>query len=84
MPREPKTLESWLRVTWIDFSIMIRVEAADAHGVCECVTCGLRKYWNRDIHAGHCLAARYMNSPVKFEEGCMKCVSLSCGWNKCE
>jgi hypothetical protein len=68
MPNEPKTLESWLRNTWKDFSIMIRVEAADAHGVCECVTCGLRKYWNDDIHCGHCLAARYMNSPLKFEE----------------
>lgn len=71
MPNEPKTLEAWLRATWKDFSIMIRVEAADAHGVCECVTCGLRKYWKTGaghIHAGHCLAARYMNSPVKFEE----------------
>ena len=71
VPNEPKTLESWLLNTWKDFSIMIRVEAADARGVCECVTCGLRKYWktvSADIHTGHCLAARYMNSPVKFEE----------------
>ncbi len=69
MPREPKTLESWLKNTWNDFSIMIRVEAADAHGVCECVTCGITKHWRSGIiHTGHCLAARHMNSPVKFEE----------------
>jgi len=67
MPKKP-TLDSLLKLTWSDFSIMIRVEAADANGVCECVTCGLRKYWNNHIHAGHCLAARYMKSPVKFEE----------------
>lgn len=68
MPNEPKSVEAWLRATWKDFSIMVRVEAADAHGVCECVTCGLRKHWNSGfIHTGHCLAARYMNSPVKFE-----------------
>ena len=48
---------------------MIRVEAADAHGVCECVTCGVKKHWRSGyIQAGHCLAARYPNSPVKFEE----------------
>ena len=74
MPREPKTLESWLKNTWMDFSIMIRVEAADAHGVCECVTCGVRHHWRSNlIHAGHCLAARYMNSPVKFEETNVAC-----------
>ena len=78
MPREPKTLESWLKNTWKDFSIMIRVEAADAHGVCECVTCGLRKYWNDDIQAGHCLAARYMNSAVKFEETNVACQCRNC------
>ncbi len=69
MPNEPKTLESWLQRTWGDFTIMIRVEAADANGVCKCVTCGLEKHWQGGfIHTGHCLAARYMNSPVKFEE----------------
>ena len=78
MLREPKTLESWLKLTWDDFSIMIRVEAADAHGVCECVTCGLRKYWNDGIQAGHCLAARYMNSPVKFEETNVACQCRNC------
>ena len=68
MPNEPKSLEAWLRATWKDFSIMIRVEAADAHGVCECVTCGLKKHWRSGfIHTGHFLAARYANSAVKFE-----------------
>ena len=47
---------------------MIRLEAADSHGVCECVTCGKRCYWNAGMHAGHFLAARFANSPVKFEE----------------
>lgn len=79
MPREPKTLESWLKNTWTDFSIMVRVEAADAHGVCECVTCGLRKHWKSGfIHVGHFLAARYMNSPVKFEETNVACQCRNC------
>ena len=74
MPNEPKTLESWLKNTWKDFSIMIRVEAADARGNCECVTCGIRHHWYSNlIHAGHCLSARYMNSPVKFEETNVAC-----------
>lgn len=70
MPREPKGLDAWLKATWKDFSIMIRVEAADVHGMCECVTCGRRAHWSSGhIHAGHFLAARYKNSPVKFDEG---------------
>lgn len=74
MPNEPKTLESWLLNTWKDFSIMIRVEAADAHGVCECVTCGVKNHWRSNlVHCGHCLAARYPNSPVKFEETNVAC-----------
>ena len=74
MPNEPKTLESWLKNTWKDFSIMIRVEAADAHGNCECVTCGIKHHWHSNlIHAGHCLAARYPNSPVKYEETNVAC-----------
>ena len=79
MPNEPKTLESWLKNTWDDFSIMIRVEAADAHGVCECVTCGLKKHWRSGyIQTGHCLAARYMNSPVKFSETNVACQCRNC------
>ena len=74
MPNEPKTLESWLKNTWKDFSIMIRVEAADAHGVCECVTCGVKNHWLSNlVHCGHCLAARYPNSAVKFEETNVAC-----------
>jgi len=79
MPREPKDLNGWLARTWSDFSIMVRVEAADAHGVCECVTCGVRKHWKSGyIQAGHCLAARYMNSPVKFEETNVACQCRNC------
>ena len=79
MPREPKTLESWLKNTWTDFSIMIRVEAADAHGNCVCVTCGLKKHWRSGfIHTGHCLAARYPNSPVKYEETNVACQCRNC------
>ncbi len=79
MPREPKTLESWLKNTWADFSIMIRVEAADAHGNCVCVTCGVKKHWcSGMIHCGHCLSARYMNSAVKFEETNVACQCRNC------
>ncbi len=68
MPRK-HTLNSLLKLTWTDFSIMIRVEAADRNGVCECVTCGIRKHWRSGmIHCGHFLAARHMTSAVKFCE----------------
>ncbi len=53
---------------------MVRVEAADEFGNCECVTCGIKHHWHSNlIHCGHCLSARYMNSPVKFEETNVAC-----------
>ena len=66
---KPKGISGWLNVTWRDFSRMIRVEAADARGVCECVTCGHRAHWSSGIiQAGHFLNYRYPMSPVRFEE----------------
>jgi len=69
-----KDLPAWLRVTWVDFSIMIRVEAADRFGLCQCVTCDLTAHWRSGlIQAGHFLAYRYPNSPVRFVENNVHC-----------
>jgi len=74
MPREPTDLKGWLKATWIDFSIMIRAEAADVHGVCQCVTCDRKAHWKSGIiQAGHFLAYRYPNSPVRFVERNVHC-----------
>ena len=54
MPREPADLRGWLKATDRDLSKAIRVEASDARGVCSCVTCDYRGYWNDGrISAGH-------------------------------
>jgi len=67
--REPKDLSGWLKATWKEFTIMIRVEAANSHGIVQCVTCDRTAYWKgAGMQSGHFLAYRYPNSPVRFEE----------------
>lgn len=53
MPNEPADLKGWLKATDIDFSKAIRIEASDQNGVCQCVTCGKRAFWNDRMQAGH-------------------------------
>ncbi len=78
MPREPKDRRAWLNATWRDFSKMVRVEAADSQGLCECVTCDYGpSAWNSgEIHAGHYLGGRYES--ILFEETCVHCQCRGC------
>lgn len=79
MPREPAGVKGWLNAVAKDFSVMIRVEAADTRGRCECVTCGAQHYWKSGlIHAGHFRAYRFPNSPVRFFETNVHCQCRSC------
>jgi len=82
MPREPRDLKGWLKVTWADFSLMIRAEAADEHGMCECVTCGRRANWTGGgIDAGHFLAGRRLS--IRFDEHCVHPQCRSCNSGSC-
>lgn len=79
MVREPDGLKGWLRAAWNDFSRMIRVESADGRGICQCVTCDRREHWSSGLmHAGHFLAYRYPNSPVRFSETNVHCQCSRC------
>lgn len=75
MPNEPSTREGWIKATDIDFSRMIRVEASDSSGVCECVTCGKRAFWDDRMHAGHFIgkpqSIRYVEMGVHVQ--CWQC-----------
>ena len=46
MPREPETLRAWMKAADIDLSRAIRIEASDAHGVVQCVTCPYTGFWS--------------------------------------
>lgn len=62
------TIKSSLTNAWKDYSRIVRLEEADVHGMCRCVSCdrGLMGWDSGDIHAGHYLAARALTSPLKF------------------
>ena len=71
-----KTLKKRL---WKQFSIHIRVSAADEQGYVQCVTCPARHLWNSgEIHAGH-----WIHNRLDFEERNIhpQCVRCNYHWN---
>ena len=58
-----------------DFQKAVRMEAADANGMCICVTCGARKHY-KDMNAGHFVSGR-SNGVLFVEENvhvqCVRC-----------
>ena len=66
MPREPETLRAWMKAADTDLSRAIRIEAADAHGVVQCVTCPYLGFWSDGImQAGHWIGKR---QSIRFAE----------------
>ena len=61
---------------WTELSKCIRMEAADEHGYCTCVTCGYQALWNSgEMHAGHFVDGR--RNSIIFEESGIAC---QCMW----
>lgn len=77
MPHSDRTLvwtkRTLFRMVAKDFQKMIRVESADAHGICTCVTCGTKRHW-KDLDAGHYLPG----NSVKFVEINCHCQCVRC------
>ena len=62
-----KTINAALKRAWGDYSKIVRLEEADIHGMCTCVTCGNRHRWDKGMmHAGHFYPARNLRSATKF------------------
>ena len=59
MPREPATVRAWMKAADIDLSRAIRIEAADSHGVVQCVTCPYAGFWSDGkMSGGHWIGKR--------------------------
>ena len=65
-----------------EFSIYVRMKAADGHGVVKCVTCGARHLWTGGMTLGHYISRAHhsvrwneMNSAPQ----CVRCNSYRAG-----
>lgn len=65
MPREPRDLRGWIKAAEKDLSKAIRMERSDPYGVCQCVTCPVRRFWSDGIQAGHFLPK---SDSIRFSE----------------
>ncbi|MBC96396.1 MAG: hypothetical protein CME63_01495 [Halobacteriovoraceae bacterium] len=75
MAKKKPKLGSLKTKAWKLLSEIIRREAADENGICECVTCHKREHWKR-MQAGHFVPGR--TNSILFEEigihvQCVKC-----------
>ena len=60
--KKPKTKRQLIKIADKWFSQYIRLEAAAGRGYCQCVTCGKRLPWNKNMHAGHFIVRQWMNT----------------------
>jgi len=54
MARKAKTPQQLRKQALELLQKLVRLKAADEHGLCTCVTCGCKRIWNDGIHGGHC------------------------------
>lgn len=59
------------------FSKYVRLSYADKNGICTCVTCGKRGYWEKDgIQAGHFMSRKHYSTRWDIDNvqpQCLKC-----------
>lgn len=81
MARKKLTIPKLIKKADRIFSKMIRLQAADAHGNCVCVSCGRIRSW-KQMHAGHFASRKYAAtrfSPLNVFVQCPYCNSFCNG-----
>ena len=63
---------------WKVFSQYIRLKYANEEGIVECYTCGIKKYWNEGMQAGHGFTGR--GNSILFDERIVRPQCERCNW----
>ena len=56
---------------------LVRLEAADEHGMVECVTCGVRRRWNDRMQGGHFISRGYLVHKLNKKQIAPQCNSCN-------
>ena len=60
---------------------LVRMKAADQHGMCQCVTCGKKQHW-KEAQGGHYISRTYSRWKLCEENIHPQCVGCNCFSNK--
>ena len=76
--KKPPTIAQLVEKTAVDLQKLVRLKAADDDGMVSCVTCGVSRKWNDEMHGGHFFERGRTATKLLIENCHPQCAGCNC------